>query len=130
MDLAEGRLCDTCIAALNGETKIREWKDYFGELGNFPFDNYHHRTYRDFVASKDDECFICNWLWNKLPLPPKTKDGRSATLYGFQIYCQISKPNVRFHVVCPWAADVELEGVSLPSLDYPPDEYPLTISFI
>ena len=130
MDLAEGKLCDTCIAALNGETKIQEWKDYFGEIGNFPFDNSHHKTYRDFVTSKDDGCFICTWLWNKLPLPPGIKDGQSATLEGFQIYCRFSKPIVRFHVVCPWAADVELEGAFLSSPEKRPDEYPLTISSI
>ncbi|KAK7413623.1 hypothetical protein QQX98_007486 [Neonectria punicea] len=108
MDLAEGKLCDTCTATLNGENKINERKDYFGELGKFPFDNYHHQKYSGFVASKEGDCFICAWMWTKLP--PLPEIAASSTLDEFRIYCQKYGESIRFHVVCPWAADFGLKG--------------------
>ncbi|KAH6868878.1 heterokaryon incompatibility protein-domain-containing protein [Thelonectria olida] len=122
MDLAEGKLCDTCTAALNGETKIEEWKDYFGEIGNFPFDRYHHQSYRDFAASKESGCFICTLLWMKLPPPPQTEDGDSGqyiALDEFRVYFQGLSSTMRFHVVCPWGADIELNMHMKEKRDFP-----------
>jgi hypothetical protein len=121
MDLAEGKLCDTCTAALSGKTKIEKWKDYFGEIGSFPFDVYHHQSYRDFAASKESGCFICTWLWMKLPPPPQIEDGDNGqyiALDEFRVYFKRLSPTMCFHVVCPWGADIELNSVLLPIPKY------------
>ncbi|KAI1009072.1 hypothetical protein LB504_003051 [Fusarium proliferatum] len=101
MDSAEGYLCDTCVSALRGKNTITDHSsdDYH------PLSDYHHQRYDDVIISKDNNCFICMWLWNKLPTLPGS--GPSMT-DGFQIYCSVDRPNLKFLAICPWAENVVL----------------------
>ncbi|KAG9218511.1 hypothetical protein CCMSSC00406_0008864 [Pleurotus cornucopiae] len=122
MDFAEleGKICDTCTASLSGKKKIKKQEDYSVELGKgVPFDNYHHQSYGDFVASKEDGCFICTWIWTKV-LPV---DSQSAAL-GFRIYCHsYYEERILFYVVCPWAADFRLIVRLRKKADFPTHAY-------
>ncbi|KAF5565569.1 hypothetical protein FNAPI_1613 [Fusarium napiforme] len=45
------------------------------------------------------------WLWNKLPPLP---DNGPSNIDGFQIYCNVDRPNLKFLAICPWAKIVML----------------------
>ncbi|KAH7204660.1 heterokaryon incompatibility protein-domain-containing protein [Fusarium oxysporum] len=103
MDLVEGYLCDTCISALRGKNKIKDHSSH----GSHSLSDYHHQKYDDFVVSKDKNCFVCTWLWNKLPILP---DSDPSKIDGFRIYRTVDRPNLKFLAVCPWAMNVVLEA--------------------
>ncbi|KAM5511908.1 heterokaryon incompatibility protein [Fusarium oxysporum f. sp. phaseoli] len=105
MNVAEGYLCDTCISALKGDNEIKEWNDHFTD-GRRIFNNYHHQKYRDLAVSKDEYYFICTWLWNMLPIQP---DSESLMSDGLRIYCSVHRPDLAFHVVCPWDVGFQLK---------------------
>jgi len=113
MDDVEGKLCDTCIATLQG--KARPYDEEFAWAQQY----IHHEKYSDFEASKDMECFICIWLWAKHQPPPPNTDvsGNCSALDGFQVLCHIGNflkysITASFEVTCPWAIKFELQGTS------------------
>ncbi|QKD53936.2 heterokaryon incompatibility protein-domain-containing protein [Fusarium oxysporum Fo47] len=95
-------LCDTCISALRGKNKIKDHSSH----GSHSLSDYHHQKYEDLVVSKDNNCFVCTWLWNKLPILP---DSDSSKIDGFRIYCTVNRPNLKFLAVYPWAMNVVLK---------------------
>src|SRR5690242_1259537 len=103
MDFAEGYLCDTCISALRGKNKIKDHSSH----GIHSLSDYHHQKYDDLVASKDKNCFVCTWLWNKVPILP---DSDPSKIDGFRIYCTVDRPNLKFLAICPSAMNVVLKG--------------------
>lgn len=103
MDSAECYLCDTCISSLRGKNKIKDHSSH----GSHSLSDYHHQKYEDLVVSKDNNCFVYTWLWNKLPILP---DSDPSKIDGFRIYCTVNRPNLKFLAVCPWAMNVVLKG--------------------
>jgi len=74
MDSDNGKLCETCIAALQGKTQIPDREQFYRPKGysiQLRIEGKHHGSYRDLVLSKEDGCFICSWLWARLQLLPR-----------------------------------------------------------
>jgi hypothetical protein len=122
MTSIEEKLCQVCIETFQGMTMsvvVQEAKRQHFDRNGKSLDRIHHQNQSSLVTSKDDGCFICSWLWAKIPPVLRSEEFESSPVRTF---CQVSyafsgsaEIQAHFYSRGPWDGDLELRGASLPS---------------
>jgi hypothetical protein len=90
MTSIEGKLCQVCIETFQGMTMsvvVQETKRQQIDRNGKSLDRIHHQNQSSLVTSKNDGCFICSWLWAKIPPVLRSEEFESSPVRTF---CQVA----------------------------------------
>jgi hypothetical protein len=111
-----GKLCLVCVETFRREIKPgpNEEAQYHRHHGNNsqPFDRIHHQDLESVTRSKNDGCFICSWLWAKIP-PYHPAETSLNSPHSVRTLCRLSHArgiHADFCIAGWWGADMELHG--------------------